>query len=80
MVLPEGPPLGTAPPYEPARDPPEEKPAHWPWGPDGDAQKKLAPHLACFTRLLEFGLTGVGIAEAYHRCRVAPLMAWPLRL
>nr|CAB3472686.1 unnamed protein product [Digitaria exilis] len=48
--------------------------------PEPAACKKLTEHLACLAKLRSSGLTGLGIAEAFHRCRVAPLMARPRRL
>nr|CAB3495285.1 unnamed protein product [Digitaria exilis] len=49
-------------------------------GQGAGALVKLAPHLDCLAKLRSCGLTGIGIAEAFHRRRVAPLMARPLCL
>nr|CAB3495565.1 unnamed protein product [Digitaria exilis] len=70
----------TLPPFDPASSPPAKEPAHWQYGPEASDRKKLAPHLDCLAKLRSCGLTGIGIAEAFHRRRVAPLMARPLRL
>lgn len=37
-------------------------------------------HLDCIARLHRYGLTGLGVIDAYYRRRIAPLMARPLRL
>nr|CAB3453763.1 unnamed protein product [Digitaria exilis] len=48
--------------------------------PEAADRKKLAPHLDCLAKLRSCDLTGIGIAEAFHQRRVAPLMPRPLRL
>ncbi|KAF8664320.1 hypothetical protein HU200_054870 [Digitaria exilis] len=67
------------PPFDPTSTPSTKDLAYWQYGPEAADRKKLKLHLECLAKLRSCSLTGIGIAEAFHRRRVAPLMARRLR-
>lgn len=56
------------------------RPHQWPYGPPKKEQKRFEALHSALHRLVANGLTGAGVIGAYHKRRVAPLMARALRL
>ena len=58
----------------------EEAPQSWQWGILTREKKNITDLLAALHALKERGVKGLGIIDAYHMRRVAPLMARALPL
>ena len=57
-----------------------ETPGTWSWGASDKEKKRLACYFRALQQLREAGLNRCSVVSAYHKRRIAPLMARTLPL